>query len=181
MIRPATPGTGNHLTDTDPDHKLIYGAWLSSYSSSEFALFCTPKDDRHTMPCDCRPGCGHRMLRTVRQKGITLYKAGEEYWATQRRIIARLLASCNVSVATLDDGPSDDGEMLDGFIVRDWEAPRLHYAYVRASARGKRLSTIMMDDLLSSGADVEYTHKSRGVDERRLPKNWSFNPCGAFA
>ena len=179
MIRPATPGTGNSLTDTAADHNFVYSSWLQSYSSSEFALFCTPKDDRHTMPCDCRPGCGHRMLRTVRQKGITLYKAGELYWQTQRRIIARLLANCNVSVATLDDGPSGDGEMLDGFIVRDWKLPTLDYCYVRNSARGKGLAKEMLADLASAPA-VEFTHASRGLDMARLPKGWTLNRIGCI-
>lgn len=164
---------------TESDHGFIYGPWLQSFSSSEFALFYTPKDDRHTMPCDCRPGCGHRMLRSFRQKGVTLYRAGDAYWSLQRRIIARLLASCNVSVATLDDGPSDDGEMLDGFIVRDWKAPILDYIYVRASARGKGLAKEMLADLASAPV-VEFTHASRGLDMAKLPKGWTYNPAGAL-
>lgn len=156
MIRPAQP----------EDVPFIASAWLQSYASSPWAELCTPKDERHTTECG---SCGHHSLQVSRTNGgMTKVHAGEVYWRGQRAIIARLLASANVCVYQNPDG------LLDGFIARDHASPVLHYVYVRASARGRGVARALIDDLRTSW--TRYTHRSRSVDGKRVPQQWTFDP-----
>jgi hypothetical protein len=162
MIRPATIA----------DLPLVRSSWLTSYSSSEWALLNTPKDSEHTRSC---PTCEATNLRSHRVRGLRVYHAGDEYWSTQKRLIERLIASCNVSVFVVDE------PMVDGWIVRDWRSPIVDYVYTRNSARepGADVARKLVADLAAAPA-VTYTHKSRGVDEGRLPKGWTFSKAQAF-
>lgn len=167
MIRPAV----------DSDLGLIVDSWLKGYSSSELALAVAPKDDKHTAPCpSCHPraACGHRVVRSRRSGGVRLYDPGPVYWREQRKIIGRLIETCNVAVCSIDGD-----EMIDGWIVRDWTRPIVDYVSVRLSARGKGVARQLVADL-HEAQGVEYTHLSAGVDVEKLPKGWRFNPWGVF-
>lgn len=154
------------LATTD-ELPFVKSSWLQSYASSDFALLSTPKDADHTVPC---PSCGHRALRAHRVRGITQYKAGEEYWDGQKRLIDALIARSNVSVYLVED----EG-IVDGWICRSWSRPVVNYVYVRASARGQGVARALLDDLAGKPG-VIYSHKSRNVDSKRLPRGWAFDP-----
>lgn len=127
MIRPARTDELN----------FVRKAWIRTYASSEWALLCTPKDDEHTRLC---PTCGRRSLRETRSADKTISHAGGVYWAGHHALIERLLARCDVSVFEARDG------MLDGFSVREHNAPVLHYLYVKPLARGNGLAKELAGD-----------------------------------
>lgn len=147
------------------DIPFVAASWLESYSSSEWATLCTPHGASNVYRCDA---CGSHHLRWERRAGAKRWRAGETYWAGQRRLIALLVASSNVTVAEADDG------LLDGWIVRAWGPPVLHYLYVRQPARGQGIARALIADLHEQPA--RFTAWPRGLDARRLPVRWAFDP-----
>lgn len=155
MIRPAI----------EQDRAFITSSWLQSFSSSDMALLATPKDPDHVHTCT---GCGaHRLRVSGSSKHTTKVHAGVSYWNGQRKLIERLLSTCNVSVLENDDG------LIDGWVVRELDSPVVHYAYSRASSRGRGVLRALLEDLWTS--ELTYTHKSRSLDSQRLPSAWRFD------
>ena len=74
----------------------------------------------------------------------------------------------------------DDG-LLDGFAcfqILEQDGLLLHYVYVRLSARGKGVARSMIEPF--APLLVIYTHRSRSLDSRRIPKRWQFDPYAAY-
>ena len=149
----------------ETDRSFITSSWLQSFASSDVALLATEKDESHTVAC---AACNHRSLRTSGSRGgITRVHAGQAYWACQRRLIERLLATCNVAVVENEDG------LIDGWVCREPTRDIVHFWYVRASSRGRGVAKAMLEDIWNKA--VMYTHKTRGLDTSRLPKSWRFS------
>jgi GNAT superfamily N-acetyltransferase len=147
------------------DHGFILNSWLRSYSCSPSALAVTPHDgEKHTKACTA---CGAHSLRRHQVGGSTRFRAGELYWEAQKDLAQRLLARCNVAVW-------DSDGMLDGWVCREWQAPVLHYVYVRHSARRTGIARALVAELADGPA--EYSHWRTGVFGARLPPSWRYNP-----
>jgi|HubBroStandDraft_6_1064221.scaffolds.fasta_scaffold791012_1 GNAT superfamily N-acetyltransferase len=148
------------------DAAFVASSWLMSYASSDWATLVTPHDAEHVVKCD---GCGACRVRAARQGHSTTWRAGACYWDGQKRLIAGLLATSNVTVMQ-----SDDDGLLDGWIVRAVDRPVLHYLYVRRSARGRGVARALVADLAEE--PTTFTHWPRGVRAQSLPKGWRFDP-----
>lgn len=148
------------------DAAFVASSWLQSYASSDWATLVTPHDDAHVVRCE---GCGACRVRAERQGHVTAWRAGACYWAGHKRLIARLIASSNVTVMQ-----SDEDGLLDGWIVRAVDRPVLHYLYVRRSARGRGVARELMADLRE--APTTFTHWPRGLQPKRIPRGWRFDP-----
>lgn len=94
-------------------------------------------------------------------------RASEEYWAAQRRVIEHLLARSRVEV--IDDG------VLAGWCCSEPERGVVHYVYVKHALdrRGKGIAKALLRDF-EARDEVQYTHRSRNLDPRRLPAGWRF-------
>lgn len=150
----------------DEDHDFVLSTWLLSFSNSARALEVTPHDGSgHTRVCE---SCGqHRLRRVARRGSGGQWRAGALYWREQRALIERLVASSNVTVLEQDG-------LIDAWICRAWQRPVVHYLYVRRSERCRGLARRLCMGLESSA--VEYTHWRPGIDARRLPESWRYNP-----
>jgi hypothetical protein len=155
-IRPAKPEERNY----------IRSSWVRSFSSSGLALLATPHTSSHTTCCTT---CGKHQLRSDRVDGFTRYRAGKTYFEGQAKLVERLLDSCNVSVAVLDDAG-----LVDGWIVRELVRPIVHYVYVRHSARKLGVARALVSDLLEQPA--RFTHFPSGLQPGRLPAAWTHDP-----
>lgn len=99
--------------------------------------------------------------------------AAEEYWKGHRSLIAALLG---VSHTVVDES---DG-LLDGFLCTSRRKghggePIIHYVYVRLSARGRGVARGLISTI--GPADrILYTHRSRRLVQRRLPKGFRYDP-----
>ena len=142
------------------DMAFVENSWLQSYADSDTALICTPKDEPHTRKCQI---CGAYRVRTA--------KAGKEYWNGERALMRALIRRSVLLVKEASDG------LLDGFAC--WQQRPdgffVHYVYVRMSARCKGVAKELLSPLLGEPL-VVYTHRSRVVDARRMPKNFRFDP-----
>lgn len=150
---------------TIDDLPFVRSAWLRSYASSDWATLVSP-GERYTSTCN---RCGKASLRATRSgAGLTLRRPSEVYWSGQRALIDRLIRSAAVIVAQGADN------LLDGFIC--FEPPDvLHYVYVRnlPTLRGTGIAKELCSLLTGP---VRYTHRSRQVDEARVPAGWVFSP-----
>jgi GNAT superfamily N-acetyltransferase len=133
------------------DLVFVASSWLRSYATSDTARLVTPHD--------------------VWARG----EASAEYWNGQRALIAWLLEQGMATVLV-----ADDEGMLQGWACASGHV--LHYVYVRQSARMQGLARQLVTALgIAKNPEVRYTHRSRGVEQKRLPPRWRFDPYALFA
>lgn len=146
------------------DEAFVVMSWLRSFGDSDMALNATPHDDAHVERCG---HCGAFRVQSTAEH----VRCGDNYWLGQRKLILRLMARSLTQVSEAPDG------LLDGFACIEWTepVPIAHYTYVRRSARRKGVARALLAPLLSLPR-VLYSHRSRLLDARKLPKAWKYDP-----
>lgn len=134
----------------EDDLRFVRSAWLTSFASSALAREMTPRSAWDARVAARRP------------------PASDAFFQGQRRLIEWLIMRSNVTVADAGDG------LVDGFVVRHWQRPVLHYVYVRLSARERGVARELVADLAQ--AETRYTHVLPDIDRRRLPAMWTYDP-----
>ena len=93
-------------------------------------------------------------------------ESSDAYYDAERIIIGACLER---SVTFIAATPG----LIDGWLV--CEPGILHYVYVRQSARGRGVArSLMVAAGVDGKAEIEYTHRSRGLTAAKVPKMWRY-------
>lgn len=131
---------------TTDELRFVRSSWVQSYATSDFAMWLSPPE-----------------LRVQR-------KASHEYWETQKRIIESLLARAETLVI-------DDGGLIAAWACLESQRGIVHYVYTRLQTQHRKqgLARLLLGKLRER-TDVQYTHRSRDLESKRLPRGWRFAP-----
>lgn len=98
--------------------------------------------------------------------------AGASYWPGHIRIRDELLDRAPPIVASLEVEPTS----ICGWAC--FEAGTIHFVFVRPRWQKLGVARLLLEPFDAKPA--VYTHKTRGVDSNRLPKEWMFDPYQAI-
>lgn len=110
-----------------------------------------------------------RLMTPIDVWGKNKGEGGREYREGQNRLVDQLLARSSVRIVEVDS------------IVAAWaclEGDVVHYVFVRRMYRALGYVRALLVDELQR--PTVYTHRSRDVDPRRVPRGWRYDPWRAW-